>query len=199
MDVLSFLLGIAGDVVKGVIIDLIRRPPKPDPEYNRRQQEEVRKLIAIEIAKYHQYIPKSVSPEEITRQVVEQIILLAANPNSPIKIQDGTIVLREPPLPKPLLAPQAKWTEKEIQARLWQLDAVIGERKRDIQMLPAEPRVTSKLPPLPDVPGSTQQTQADKRRDWESRVRETATRIDERRKTEVKPIEQTPGEDDAHS
>jgi hypothetical protein len=193
MGILSFLLSIAGDVVKELIVDFIREPNK------REQQEEIQKLVAAELVKHRQSIPDNLPPEVLAKQVVEQIILLAANPNSPIKIHNGAIVLREPPLPRPLFTPKDKWTEKEVQARLWQLKQVIDERKREMQQIQAEPRVTSRLPPVSDDTDDTQKTQTGKRQDWESRLEETAARIDDRRQSELKPIEQTQEGKDAHS
>ncbi len=196
MDILSFLLGMAGEIAKTLIIDFVRDSKKKQSQEE--QQTEIRRLVAEELAKRQNIAPAAPPLDVLTKQVLEQIGVLAKNPDFPLKVQDGKLVLRESPSPKPFIGSTEKWEEKEIQARLWQLEQVMKNRQAEIESL-SQPKVTSRLPPLEEdssVSLGAEPNHDRSHRDWKRRMEETADRIDKRRQEELKKIKKRDKSDD---
>jgi len=126
MDIFSFLLGIASDVAKTWINDLIRG--KKDNKISDQQVQLIKDLIE----KQMELQPKmpNISPDIMAKKVVEQLIVMSQNPNFPLIVANGAVSLKEPARGKPLIGSEKKekWADKEISARFYKLDQVIKER-----------------------------------------------------------------------
>lgn len=196
MELVSFVLGLAGEIVGTLVVDFVTGKSK------RVIQDTVAKEVSVALAKHSP--PNAISPEGMVQQVIEQIILLTSKPSSPVIFQDGEFRLREQLSHKPILGPKKKWEKKEIQARLWQLEQAIAERKQEISGVQPKPQAISKLPPLPsDLPKTVaienESTLEEPKQDRSHWIQSLTNRIEERRKQELKYLDQVKDDDNAHS
>ena len=188
MEILSFLLGIAGDVAKTWLIDLVRE--KRVKTTTEQQAKMVKAMVESELRA--QAKTSDISTDVLAKQVIDQIVLMSQDPLFPISVMDGKIVLKTPPQGKPLIGSSEKWAEKEIAARLYQLDSVIKERQKELGALKTRPddtvrngqgiQVKSKLPPLDnkkEVGGNDV---------WREKLERTAEQIEKRRRIELRPV-----------
>lgn len=180
MEPVSIILGVVGEIAKTLIGDLILG------RHKKRMKDEIEKQVAIEMAKLK--FPVQISPSELTRRVVEQLILIASDPNSPIKLQNDEFALREPPAHKPLIGSKKQWERKEVQARLWQLEQVIERRRLETENSADEVKAVSKIPPileeLKPEESSVSHSNDSRSKDWKKRLQDLPYRIEERRQQE---------------
>lgn len=180
MELVSIILGVVGEIAKTLIVNFILGRSK------KMMKDEIEKQVAIEMSKLK--LPMQISPSDLTRRVVEQLILISSDPNSPIKLQNDEFVLRESPTHKPLIGSKKQWAKKEIQARLWQLEQVIERRKMETETSISEVEAVSKIPPLlggPKPEATTASPSNDSiSKDWKRRLQDLPHRIEERRQHE---------------
>ena len=180
MEPISIILGVVGEIAKTLIVNFILGRSK------KIMKDEIEKQVAIEMAKLK--LPIQISPSDLTRRIIEQLILIASDPNSPIKLQEEEFVLRESPALKPLIGSKKQWAKKEIQARLWQLEQVIERRKLEAEISTNNVEAVSKIPPLLKQPtpeaASASLSNDSISKDWKRRIQDLPHRIEERRQHE---------------
>jgi len=189
MIIYSFLLGIAGEVAATWIKELIKG--KKSKTISEEQLKLIKELIEHKLES--QTKEPNIPTSTLAKKVVEELIVMSQDPNFPINVVNGRVLLKVPPTGKPILRSSEKWAEKEISARLDKLAKVIKDRKKKFDDLGSDDevqdnqqvRVKSKLPQLDKTDNSKLN-----KKDWKQRFDETAEYIKERRRSELKSSEQ---------
>jgi len=184
MDPLTFVLGIAGNVIAELIVGFVNGRTQRVP------LQDVEKLVAAAVDERLQQISLPRGPT--VQHILQEVGLVAAHPVSPIIEQDGSYVLRTPPPLAPALESAPQWTGAEIASRLGQLKQVIEQRR--VELLGAYPEldVISHLPPPASSDAVPRTGDSFPSKDWPQQLQK---RIDDRRQQELPNL---PSKDAGH-